>query len=157
MCIKPSKNPRCNSSMWMLVPYVYSGFVATGWVKLYGVRSNWTPEAERKGQLDKTNICIQQLSNSFSKLHQKRNTNMDTSSEEKRKQQIEKYRKPSVKILSIMHLVCGVLSCIIGTYKLILQPVAYISHSRMQFASIGEGIFCGILFLATGKGLQWED
>ena len=76
---------------------------------------------------------------------------MNATNEEERKQLKAKYRKPSVKILSIMHVVCGVLSCIIGTYKLILAPMAYLSYSRIPFITIGEGIFCGIPFLITGK------
>jgi len=67
-----------------------------------------------------------------------------------RQQPKDRYRKTSVKILSIMHVVCGVLSCLVGIFKLILHSSLYNPYRRMPFYTIGEGIFCGIPFLITG-------
>ena len=71
-----------------------------------------------------------------------------------RKQPKDRYKKKSVKILSIMHVLCGVLSCIIGIFKLILQSTDGNSYSRQPFYTFGEGIFCGVPFLITGPELQ---
>jgi len=70
-----------------------------------------------------------------------------------RQQPKDRYRKTSVIILSIMHVVCGVLSCLVGIFKLILHSSLYDpyrSHLIMTFYTIGEGIFCGVPFLITG-------
>jgi len=59
-----------------------------------------------------------------------------------RQQPKDRYRKTSVKILSIMHVVCGVLSCLVGIFKIILHSSLYYHY--------GEGIFCGVPFFITG-------
>ena len=61
-----------------------------------------------------------------------------------RKQPKDRYKKKSVKILSIMHVLCGVLSCIFGIFKLI-------NSWKFIFPT---AIFCGVPFLITGPELQ---
>merc|ERR1719342_5001 len=56
--------------------------------------------------------------------------------------------KNSVKALSILQIVLGIISCNVGFYQIFfmfLYPQRY-----WRISTIGEGIFCGIPFLITG-------
>jgi len=64
------------------------------------------------------------------------------------KQPKEKYKKRSVKVLSILHIVLGIISCNVGIFELIMQFFANLG--RLSIITVGEGIFCGIPFLITG-------
>lgn len=66
----------------------------------------------------------------------------------KLKQPKEKYKKRSVKVLSILHIVLGIISCNVGIFELIMQFVA--NGRRTYINTVGQGIFCGIPFLITG-------
>ena len=64
------------------------------------------------------------------------------------KQPKEKYKKNSVKALSILQIVLGIISCNIGFYQIFFMFLYPQRYGRIS--TIGEGIFCGIPFLITG-------
>lgn len=65
-----------------------------------------------------------------------------------KKQPKEKYKKNSVKALSILQIVLGIISCNVGFYQIFFMFLYPQRYGRIS--TIGEGIFCGIPFLITG-------
>merc|ERR1711936_805161 len=60
----------------------------------------------------------------------------------------EKYKRKAIKILSLLHLVSGVLAISVAGFLLILKS-GY-QRNEEPFSTVGEGLFCGIMFLVTG-------
>ena len=65
-----------------------------------------------------------------------------------KKQPKEKYKKNSVKALSILQIVLGIISCNVGFYQIFFMFLYPQRYGRIS--TVGEGIFCGIPFLITG-------
>ena len=64
------------------------------------------------------------------------------------KQPKDNYMNNSVKALSILHIVLGILSCSVCFYELFY--ISYHPYGSRLISTIGEGIFFGIPFLVTG-------
>ena len=62
----------------------------------------------------------------------------------------EKYKRKAIKILSILHLVSGSLAISVAVIMLILKSGYQRNERRPPFSTVGEGLFCGIMFLVTG-------
>ena len=53
-----------------------------------------------------------------------------------------------IRVLSVLHLMVGAVSFLIGSYKLILKS-GY-QRNEAPFHTYTEGIFCGVVFMVTG-------
>merc|ERR1712062_754006 len=68
--------------------------------------------------------------------------------ENNRKAPKERYKKKAVKILSILHIVSGCLAVSVAGFMLILKS-GY-QRNEEPFLTVGEGLFCGLIFVITG-------
>lgn len=59
----------------------------------------------------------------------------------------DRYKTKSIKIMSFLHLMCGSLSFLVEIIKMI-STINYKEDEPM--IALGEGFYCGIIFLATG-------
>ena len=60
----------------------------------------------------------------------------------------DKYKKKTIKIISGLHVISGLLAISVGVLLLILKS-GYQSYEE-PFNTVGEGLFCGMMFLITG-------
>jgi len=60
----------------------------------------------------------------------------------------ERYKKKAVKILSILHIMSGCLAVSVAGFMLILKS-GY-QQNEEPFLTVGEGLFCGLIFVITG-------
>ena len=60
----------------------------------------------------------------------------------------EKYKKKAVKVLSILHIVSGCLAVSVAGFMFILKS-GY-QKNEEPFITVGEGLFCGLIFIITG-------
>ena len=68
--------------------------------------------------------------------------------ENTRKTPKERYKKKAVKVLSILHIVSGCLAISVAGFMFILKS-GY-QKNEEPFITVGEGMFCGLIFLITG-------
>ena len=60
----------------------------------------------------------------------------------------EKYKQKSIKIMSCLHITGGLLSILMASYKMILK--SQYQQYEEPFSTMGEGFYCGLIFLVTG-------
>ena len=60
----------------------------------------------------------------------------------------ERYKKKAVKVLSITHIVSGCLAVSVAGFMFILKS-GY-QKNEEPFITVGEGLFCGLIFIITG-------
>ena len=68
--------------------------------------------------------------------------------ENTRKTPKERYKKKAVKALSVLHIVSGCLAISVAGFMFILKS-GY-QKNEEPFITVGEGMFCGLIFLITG-------
>jgi len=68
--------------------------------------------------------------------------------ENSQKQPKDNYKHRSIKILSGLHILCGLLAMSVGAFKLILKS-GY-QRNEEPFITSGEGLWFGVVFLVTG-------
>jgi len=68
--------------------------------------------------------------------------------ENTRKTPKERYKKKAVKVLSILHILSGCMAISVAGFMFILKS-GYQANEE-PFITVGEGMFCGLIFLITG-------
>ena len=60
----------------------------------------------------------------------------------------ERYKKKAVKVLSILHIISGCLAVSVAGFMFILK--SQYQKNEEPFITVGEGMFCGLIFIITG-------
>ena len=68
--------------------------------------------------------------------------------ENSQKQPKDNYKDRSIKIMSCLHILCGLVAMSVGAFKLILKS-GY-QRNEEPFITSGEGLWFGVIFMVTG-------